>query len=681
MNTPHPTQARPFIKTLFVLWLVIVLPLLAGAPSSRAAGMDAAQAAVDTIDYAQAAQRDDWLRHPVLGDPSCDAFERIGGPVVSGMPGLEWPVNGTLLVDPKDGAWYLFAARYPKDYALRPPPHHIQCAVYRARDRGKSWENLGPPWPEAEFHLDGVKPPLTHAADMAACFADGRYHFVYDWVSADTSWATVYTPPPSGTGNDSGVGYAWAESPSGPWHRTPRPLRMNSQVSRAPLLGKYRRAYGPTLLRRKHDWLLLTAMDSSPFHAWALVGATASRPEGPYSEAVPLLHTEDARYLPAVVEFFPAFVHDGTAYAPATALAANRNHQVLFAASLEQAHLPDAWRVAQEGAFWHAEDTPAEARGLWGQTPGCTVQDGELLALFPTRNREGLGHLGVARRSWQQPFRDGLVLSGHEAPAPAPLRWSYDAFRLDALVTPRGRCALLWAWTPAVGYDAIPGWRPHAQCLRRCQALDLDDTAWRVVLIDAQGARQTIAEGQRQPGSVAIKIERTTNGATSITLAGRRVWQGQLPTGGGALGLLAAEWSHLRVERLAVSGERRPATDWYVAEDAFHGAGGNAAEWTVSRHSGFHFGSGLVHQGDGGRAKWNVQASALTLWAPSGPDGVAYAVELDGTAVATVDTRTKDTNPSAPVWRSGPIPYGPHTLVLRAQRGPLVVDALEAVVR
>jgi hypothetical protein len=202
-----------------------------------------------------------------------------------------------------------------------------------------------------------------------------------------------------------------------------------------------------------------------------------------------------------------------------------------------------------------------------------------------------------------------------------------------------------------------------------------------VALLDEQGARKVIAEGPQQPGAVALQIERTTTGTVSVTLAGQRVWEGNLPAGGGALGLLAAAWSHLRVERLAVRGERQSATAWYVAEDAFHGAGGQAAEWTVGKHHGFRLGSGLVHQGDGGRAKWNVRASAVTLWAPSGPDGVAYAVEFDGTSVGTVDTRTRETNPSAPVWRSGPVPYGPHTLVLRSKRGPLVVDALEAVLR
>ena len=167
-----------------------------------------------SIDYALAAQREEWVRHPVLGDPSCDSFERLGKPVVSGRPGLEWPVNGSLAVDPKDGAWYLFAGLYPKDYGLLPPPNHLQCEVYRSSDQGATWETLGAPWPDPEFHLEGVQAEVTHAPDMAACFADGRWHLVYDWLSADSTWATVNAPPPTGSGADGGVGYASAPSPS-----------------------------------------------------------------------------------------------------------------------------------------------------------------------------------------------------------------------------------------------------------------------------------------------------------------------------------------------------------------------------------------------------------------------------------------------------------------------------------
>ena len=32
-----------------------------------------------SIDFAQGSKADAWLRHPVLGDPSFDSFQRLGG--------------------------------------------------------------------------------------------------------------------------------------------------------------------------------------------------------------------------------------------------------------------------------------------------------------------------------------------------------------------------------------------------------------------------------------------------------------------------------------------------------------------------------------------------------------------------------------------------------------------------
>ncbi|HQL95302.1 MAG TPA: hypothetical protein PL005_11525, partial [Candidatus Hydrogenedentes bacterium] len=97
-------------------------------------------AAPSTTDYAEAAHREDWLRHPVLGDPSFDAFTRLpGNPVLQGTPPYEWPVNGFLFEDPVSGDWFLYVGRYLKGYALsaEQPTH---CLVMRSRDRGKSWE-------------------------------------------------------------------------------------------------------------------------------------------------------------------------------------------------------------------------------------------------------------------------------------------------------------------------------------------------------------------------------------------------------------------------------------------------------------------------------------------------------------------------------------------------------------
>ncbi|MGO8676741.1 MAG: hypothetical protein ACLQVX_12820 [Limisphaerales bacterium] len=72
----------------------------------------------ETTDYAEAQHVGDWLRHPVYGDPSFDAFERLpGNPIHRGAPPFEWPVNGFLFADPPSGRWYVFVGDYGKGYS------------------------------------------------------------------------------------------------------------------------------------------------------------------------------------------------------------------------------------------------------------------------------------------------------------------------------------------------------------------------------------------------------------------------------------------------------------------------------------------------------------------------------------------------------------------------------------
>lgn len=65
-----------------------------------------ALSAAGELDYAESRFVDSWLRHPVYGDPSFDAFERApGNPVHTGAPPFAWPVNGFFFADPRGGGW------------------------------------------------------------------------------------------------------------------------------------------------------------------------------------------------------------------------------------------------------------------------------------------------------------------------------------------------------------------------------------------------------------------------------------------------------------------------------------------------------------------------------------------------------------------------------------------------
>ena len=96
-------------------------------------------AAAAETDYAEPRQVDQWLRHPVYGDPSFDSFERMpGNPIHRGIQGLEWPVNGFLFLDSMSGNWYVYVGEYGMGYGNAP---NWRCTLYRSTDRGRSWKN------------------------------------------------------------------------------------------------------------------------------------------------------------------------------------------------------------------------------------------------------------------------------------------------------------------------------------------------------------------------------------------------------------------------------------------------------------------------------------------------------------------------------------------------------------
>lgn len=98
------------------------------------------------MDYAKLEKREAWLRHPVLGDPSFDAFEKVGETVHVSQAPYEWAVNGSIFRDPKTGFWYYYAGLYPYGYVSPPgkPELLSHFIIYRSMDKGESWECLGP---------------------------------------------------------------------------------------------------------------------------------------------------------------------------------------------------------------------------------------------------------------------------------------------------------------------------------------------------------------------------------------------------------------------------------------------------------------------------------------------------------------------------------------------------------
>ena len=618
--------------------------------------------AASGIDYVDSRRAGLWLQGPVCGGPSFDAFVHAPhNPLHRGAPPFEWPVNSFFFPDPVSGNWYIYVGDYPEGYAARPS----RCVLLRSANRGESWSNLG-------VVLEGSKELFDQGGatpDVSVVYADGRYHMVYDWVEPD--WSQL-----------GGLAYAWADKPEGPFHRAPQPITRNKELTL--LLGKYQRTYAATLLRRKHDWMIVGMMDHAP-NSWALFGMTAPNPEGPYGQRILLRNVEGDGFHPPLLEFYPAFVHRRFVYAPATSVALNRDYNALFRAPLERAAEPGAWELLQNGSVWHSDDVENEAYGLWGQTFSGWVDAKRVLqAAFQSRDPRGMGTVNVAARPWNQPLRQsGFVMSGHQGPSLTLLRCAFAGYRLDARLRVRGTVRLL------IDYDGVLGPNEpqsdatlHPLALSRCDAVELNEQQWKLIRFGQPGERTVAASGTR-PASEIVKVglDRKPGGETSLFVDDRARWTGEIPprhgTGLSVLGIAVESRSHLVVEQFAIQGKPYSAVISFLFSEAILGAGGSRDDWQELRGPECHYGLAMLSKAPGARVKWNVEGRQFTIWSPRGPQFGNAQVKVDGHVLANLDLHADRLTSSQPVWKSMRLKDGPHAVALTATDGLLVVDSIE----
>jgi len=647
--------------------------MLAHVLSLILAGLGATGQATD---FALSEHRNDWLHHPVYGDPSFDGFERIpGNPIYRGSPPYEWPVNGFFFEDPKSGDWFLYIGLYAKGYAMT-NDLSMRCVVYRSKDHGVHWEPLGCPFPEESFRFDADTSPVGHAPDVSVLYADGRYHMIYDWATADTRWETAANPPlPS----DSGVGYAWSERPEGPFIRTsPAVYRTGKSPMR---MGKYRRGYAASIVKRDQDWMVLFMMDSGPSFGWALFGTTAPKPEGPYSEPFPLRTVESDYFHPPLMEFFPAFQHDGYVYAPATSVALNRDFQGIFRAPTEQAHRQEAWELWQCGSVWHSEAVPNEYYGIWGQTfTGFVNKAGSFNVMFPSRDPEGIGAINLARRPWNQPCREqGFVFSGHQGPALTLLKQTRTAFELETKVKYGGEVSILWGYHAPLGPNKPTADATlHPLSLTRHFALRLTADTWRITKTGDASTTEEIASDRLAVPVDEIALRIASDGTVTLGFNNTREWEGHLDAIPGAVGLLVSPHSRLEVFKFILAGDSAPGLTGYLHTEAILGAGAAHEAWQQVDAAEFHCGTGAVSLKPGARAKWNVEGARFELWAPTGPNYGTGTLFVDGAKQGPIDFHTDKTQESRVIWTSAALPNARHAVVLVSDDSPIPLDMLAA---
>lgn len=650
--------------------MILSLMITLGCLSTTSASRPLPWENVRKLDLAKAHCMDRWLHHQVVGDPSWDAFVREpGNPIYTGKEPYPWTVNDFLFHDPVSGGWYAYVSEYPRGYWLI-GERYLRNGLLREK-AGGGWEYLGVvlEGDKNSFDGDGKLPGAT--GDMTVIYADGRYHATYGW-----------SDPKNEHG---GLGYAWADRPEGPWRRAPKPIIDEKQEP--VILDRYRRCYASVQFRRTNDWIILHAMSmpGNGGQTWALACMTAKQADGPYSLPKLLIYPQSDVFFPGLVEFFPAFEHDGFLYATGSCVARNRAFQVIFRAPIEKADKAEAWEIYQYGSTWHAEPVGSEATGIWGQSfSGQVTRDGEFRALFPCKTSEDVGVINLARRPWDAPYRDGFVLSAPSAPSFAVLRSQCGDFALKMKARSSGPWALCWDCRGPLGGDhGLADSVPHA--LVRTQRIEWRRTRtdWSLLILDEQGKDKPIARGskpERPGGTEAVEVERR-GGRASIRVDGDEVWSGELPIDPGRIELLAETGTILCVDRFELSGQCRAASEFWLSTEALAGAGARKSpeeEWALVSDSRFRYGFGYQSVRADALAKWNYVGRGFRLHLPRGPEYGKCQVIVDGSRIANLDLHSEIVEPSSVVLERE-LPAGAHAVKLRPISGVIPCDTLEVI--
>lgn len=632
-----------------------------------------------SCDYAQVAFKDKWLSHPVLGDPSFDAFERAkNNPICRGADGLEWPVNGFILKDPVSKHWFVYVGHYPRNYAFGKEDKPSVCTVFRSVDNGLNWESLGPIFPSKPFFFKGDTEAVTGAPDVSVVYADGKYHMTYDWLLEGTTWKTTRS-------YRTGVGYAWSDKPEGPFQQYEIPIVRGDVPANAPVLGKYDRFYATTLIRRKNDWMILILTDSGPRYAWGLVAMTAKKPEGPYGPVTALFHVEGDTYQPPLMEYFPAFVHDGWVYAPSTSVALNRDFQMIQRAKIEEAMNPEAWEIYQHGSVWHGENLEHEAEGMWGQTFSSFIDDDQqMYIMFPSKDRLDRGTINIASRRWGKPYLNNVFhLSGHQGPTIGLLKKSFDTFRLECILEFSGSIWLFWNNRAMLG-PHIPqsnaaihdlSW-PHGTAIR------FEGNQWQLLKMKGEKQIEIVASGNfANTKHLKVIIDQNINGKVQIAINDvAYISNLSMEPNPGTLGFLAGKNSYVRVEKFEILGDEKPTTLSYLYTEGLLGAGQGFVGWQKIQSSIFRFQEGALSNDHNGRIKWNFSGTGFDLWQPKGPEFGNIEILLDGKSVGLVDLNHSEEIHSHVVFSIRNLYDGFHAVVLKAANGRLVVDSLDVLI-
>lgn len=630
-------------------------------------------------DFAALAMKDDWLHHPVLGDPSFDRFIRDeNNPLQRGNPPLEWPVNGFRFEDPVTGYEYIYAGQYPKNYAIAAKDQPLDitrgCIVFCSTDQGKTWQNKGSVFSDRNFVPEGEGKPISFAPDLSIVFHEGKYYAGFDYVTSEFSWS----------GNNlkhSGLATAVADSPEGPFRIFKKPAVPCSYFYDNPLFGKYNRCYAGTLLKTRSQWVMMFMLDSGPIYSWALAAVSAPSPEGPWSEPVLVKSVEDTGYYPSLMEFFPAFQHNDTIYAPATSVALNRNFQTMLAVPAIDVMNPAKWKLVKEGSLWHSENLENEYAGIWGQTfSGYVSKTGQFRILFPSLDRDKRGTINLATTDWANFYRSsGFVMTGQNGASFSTVKDFYLHPEINASFSWYGTVAILLRANPALGPNTPKADATlHPLMFNNQTRVQFSGNKWVLIRSDLNGKTDTLGQGLMvHNGITNIKISHP-GGKTSLSIDGITAWMGNIPgQQPGRVGLLVMPHSGVEMKSFTLSGKKLPGHSTLLFTEGLLNAGNNLTNWNIAREDSlFQFGTGAMAKVEGARVKWSFKGSGFDLYAPLMKEAGKVKLYLNGAFLAEIDLHAEIQQKSRVRYSARNLPLKNNALVVKGVDRKLVADCL-----
>lgn len=625
-------------------------------------------------DYAKKENRNFWLRHPTLGDPSFDTFEKVGNTVHKSEAPYEWGVNGSLFVDPKTGYFYLYAGIYPFGYA-KSETNPCRFLIYKSADEGKTWANLGYGF-ELGFKFDGHDVPSDSCPDVVLTYdeAEDTYWLCYDWCDNNFTWDDAHKS--DSCSFDSGAALAWAKSPEGPFSRLEKPFFSNKEQFGK--FGIFSRGYASTLLKRRDDWIAFTLLDSGKYFSWGLACMTAKTPFGPWSEPVLLLSSARPEYYPAPVEFHPCFMLENKVYAPATSVSKNRSYQAVFAADREQSHLPSSWALESDGGVWHSRMLTDEQYGIWGQTIHGFVRENEFFVMYPAKDEIGYGTLSVAKRKWDEPFSDGFTFSGHAGKSISPLLAAYKDFTLNAELDYSGTIEIAFDYSGILGPDRhCSDASPHEQSFSSYYAMVLNETGeYRFIKKDKCSNELVIFNGFSESKIKSVTIVNLQNNI-KVFINGAEAGQASVTTTQNPIAIVAREFSVLNCSKFEVLGDKAPFALKFNSLDAILNAGQLIENWTKDNTLKFQTKECLTGKGNI-KAKWNFIGDSFNIYSPKSHMLGVMEVWVDGCLFGKVSLKSEINEASQIVYCVSTLEFGYHCVEVRPFTGKIAVDILEA---